>query len=325
MKVLVTGSRGYIGSVLAKTLTKQGHIPIGVDRDLNPNGSAIYGLFHHTNFEDKFVAQMVSDLKIDTICHLAADANVPDSVVNPKAYYENNTCNTIKLLNNLVENKWKGKFIFSSTAAVYKESDSILNEFDTLQPPNPYGLSKLMCEQALKDYHKAYGIDVVNFRYFNVAGAWDDVGDHLNSSHIIQRLCYAASRDDNFHIYGTDKNTIDGTCIRDYVHVRDVCDAHVKVIEYLNHNRGYHTYNLGTSVGISVRAMVTGFMLQTKQNFNIVNDDVGRVGDPDRLVADGHRFCADTGYTYNHSGLNNIIDTSWNYYKDKVTKHYGFL
>lgn len=323
MKVLITGSRGYIGSVLAKTLASQGHMPLGVDRNINSRGSAIYGLFHHANFEDRFVAQMVSDLKIDTICHLAADADVPDSVERPGKYYENNTSNTIKLLNNLVENKWRGKFIFSSTAAVYKEKNSIITETDVLEPPNPYGMSKLMCEQVLKDYHKVYGIDVVNFRYFNVAGAWDDVGDHLNSPHVIQRLCHAATNGNDFHIFGTDKNTTDGTCVRDYLHVRDVCDAHLQAIKHLNNNKGYYNYNLGTSFGVSVRSLVASFMLQTKENISISSDE-GRPGDPDHLVADGHRFMADTKYTYNYSNLNNIIDSAWIYYKGKGSNYYGF-
>lgn len=323
MKVLITGSRGYIGSTLAKTLTSLDHIPIGVDRDINPNGSAIYGLFHHANFEDKFVAELVADLKIDTICHLAADASVPDSVASPGKYYENNTSNTIKLLNNLVEKNWKGKFIFSSTAAVYEPKSTLMGESDTLSPPNPYGVSKLMCEEVLKDYNRAYGIDVVNFRYFNVAGAWDDVGDHLHSTHVIQKLCYAGARDITFEIFGIDRDTPDGTCVRDYLHVRDVCDAHVKAIEFLSKNKGYHTYNLGTGNGISVRRLVNEFSVNTRKTIYI-GEGEPRPGDPDYLVADGHRFVADTGYTYNHSDLRNIIDTAWSYYSNKMDGRYGF-
>lgn len=322
MKVLVTGSRGYIGSTLCKTLGERGHIAFGVDRELRPEGSAIYGLYHRASFEDPEVAQMVYDLKIDTICHLAADASVPDSITSPSKYYTNNVSALIQFLDNLVKLKWKGKFIFSSSAAVYPSASKLASESDPTDPMNPYGLTKLMGEQILQDYYKAYGISVVCFRYFNVAGAWDDVGDHGMSDHVIQKMISSVNRHSDFNIYGTDKDTPDGTCIRDYLHVRDVCGAHLTAIDYLDDNHGFHVYNLGTGNGTSVKQLAINFIMNTGRNLSIQNGE-SRDGDPDFLVADGHRFVADTGYTYNHSDINNIIKTAWKYSCMK-NQHYGF-
>lgn len=324
MKVLVTGSRGYIGSTLVKTLVQQGHIPVGVDCELRPEGSAIYGLFYQSRFEEKDVAQMVVDLKIDTICHLAADASVPDSLILPSKYYTNNVSATIQLLDNLVKLKWKGKFLFSSSAAVYPSSTSPALETDGPNPLNPYGMSKLMGEKLLHDYYLAYGISVVCFRYFNVAGAWDDVGDHGSSDHVIQKMIGSSSNIyDTFTIFGTDKSTPDGTCVRDYLHVRDVCGAHIAAINYLNTKPGYYIFNLGTGTGVSVRQLVASFISTTGSNLNITNG-ASRNGDPDFLVADGSKFTSETGYTYLHSDLNNIIKTAWEYSCAKKEQHYGF-
>lgn len=322
MRVLITGSRGYIGSTLAKTFVKNDIIPFGVDRELRAEGSAIYGLYHQASFEDQSVAEMVADLKIDTICHLAADASVPDSLSNPGKYYQNNVAATIQFLNNLVERKWKGNFIFSSSAAVYPSSTKLASEMDCPDPMNPYGLTKLMGEQILLDYYQAYGINVVCFRYFNVAGAWDDVGDHGSSDHVIQKMIRSHLYHSDFVIYGGNKNTPDGTCVRDYLHVRDVCDAHLAAIKYLDINPGFHIYNLGTSCGTSVKQLVAQFVLTTGEHLCFSSGE-SRAGDPDYLVADGHRFVSDTGYTYNHSNLNNIITTAWEYNRTK-RKDYGF-
>ena len=321
MKVLITGSRGYIGSTLAKTfVTERGIIPIGVDKELRPEGSAIYGLFYESRFEDVAVAELVQDLNIDTICHLAADAEVPDSIVNPGKYYQNNVAATIQFLNNLVDRKWKGNFIFSSSAAVYPSSTKLASEMDCPDPMNPYGLTKLMGEQILLDYYQAHGINVVCFRYFNVAGAWDDVGDHGGSSHVIQKMIKSSFRFDDFTIYGTDRNTPDGSCVRDYLHVRDVCGAHLTAIDYLMKKPGFYIYNLGTSNGTSVKSLVSQFILNTGKNLNF-NEGPSRDGDPDFLVADGHLFVADTGYKYQHSDMSNIIKTAFSYSESKYNRY----
>lgn len=322
MKVLITGSRGYIGSTLAKTFVEKGVIPVGVDRDLRPKGSAIYGLFYEKSFEDEEVAQIVVDLKIDTICHLAADASVPDSVRHPGRYYQNNVAATIQFLNNLIDRGWRGKFIFSSSAAVYPDTGRLSKETDVPAPCNPYGSTKLMNEQTLRDYFSAYDISVMCFRYFNVAGGWDDVGDHLHAEHVIQRICHSAVRQTPFVMFNDQANTPDGTCVRDYLHVRDVCDAHLHAISYLNEHPGYYIYNLGTSHGTSIKQLISSFITSTGENL-LFEKGPGRIGDPDYLVADGHLFVSDTGYTYKHSELNNIISSAWEYYSNKK-KEYGY-
>ena len=286
MKVLITGSRGYIGSTLAKAFTEKGITPIGVDRELRPNGSNIYGLFYESSFEDPQVADLVKDLGIDTICHLAADASVPDSVKNPGKYYQNNVAATIQFLNNLIERGWRGKFIFSSSAAVYPDSGKMSSEADNPGPCNPYGTTKLMNEHTLRDFFAAYDISVMCFRYFNVAGAWGDVGDHLNAEHVIQKMCRAAKYEYPFHLFNDKANTPDGTCVRDYLHVRDVCDAHIHAIDYLNDNKGFFTYNLGTSRGTSIKQLIASFITTTGQNLHFESSPP-RYGDPDYLVEIG--------------------------------------
>ena len=318
MKPLITGSRGYIGSTLAKTFVKKGIMPVGVDKEIRPNDASIYGLYYQAAFEDPYVAEMIMDMGIDTICHLAADASVPDSVLNPGKYYHNNVSALITFANSLVQWGWKGKFIFSSSAAVYSDSSVPVTESSDVLPCNPYGQTKLIGEHALRDIFRLSAIELICFRYFNVAGAWDDVGDHSDSSHVIQRMCDATYNSDTFKIFGKDLNTPDGTCIRDFIHVRDVCDAHLHVAKCYS-TPGSISYNLGTGNGISVYQLLEEFN-------NIVLDprmvsweyDNPRIGDPIFLVADGSRFTSETGYTYKHSNIKNIIQSSWDYFiRDK--------
>jgi len=321
LKVLITGSRGYIGSTLAKKLViNHDVVPLGVDKEIRPEGSTIYGLFYHSEFEDYKLIDVILRSQIDTICHLAADASVPESVVSPDKFYYNNVLATIKFLNNLIAAGWRGNFIFSSSAAVYPSSSYPVTEEDRPDPPNPYGHTKLMGEQIIKDYCSAYDINAVCFRYFNVAGAWNDVGDHGSSEHVLQKLVKSFNNDSVFTIYGNNKNTPDGTCVRDYIHVRDVCEAHVAAIAFLKNNPGFHVFNLGTGQGTSVMQLVQGF---TEYIGKEIKYAIGqsRDGDPDFLVADGNKFIEKTGYTYKYSDLKNIIITGYEYGKAKHNKH----
>ena len=319
MKVLITGSRGYIGSVLAKTLTYKGdNLVFGIDINPNIDGSSIYGLFTEENINAESIADAVVSQGIDTIFHLAAYADVGDSVKNPSIYYLNNVGNTSSLLHNLVSRGWKGKVVFSSTAAVYsdKMTDAIA-EHHIIKPPNPYGRSKLACEQLLSDVCKSHGISVCTFRYFNVAGAWDDVGDHQHAGHIISKLCHSVSTGTQFVLNGDKRNTPDGTCIRDYLHVRDVCDAHIRAAEFLDSSPvDTYTFNLGTGRGWSNLEIIKAFERFTgwKVDYTVGPD---RPGDPNSLVAYNQKFPAFTGYRYTHSSLENIIASSWKYYSNK--------
>lgn len=315
MKVLVTGSQGYIGSVMCKLL-KEANVEYVegcdiVNRDNNPYASTWI-----LDAADPLVAERVINLGIDHIFHFAASADIADSVTRPALFYHNNLGTTTKLLDNLIQKGWRGKFIFSSTAAVYNITDTIVNEDDPalLGPPNPYGMSKLMCEQAINTICTNHGIFAVMFRYFNVAGAWDDVGDHANASHIIPKLCDAVYSNNVFTINGSDYKTRDGTCVRDYVHVRDVCRAHLHAANYLEENPGIYTFNLGTSKGTTNHEMINAFSRFTGQQ---VQYKVGprRPGDPQHLVADANKFVDKTNFKYEHSNLEQMITSSWEWYK----------
>ena len=317
MKVLITGSRGYIGSVLAKTLTEQGLVPFGIDHIGRPEGSAIYGVFSTGDIAEDIIIECIMDEGIDTIFHLAAYADVGDSVKHPAMYYENNIGKTSLMILKLLEKGWRGKIVFSSTAAVYEEQPIPVYEDNPIGSPNPYGRSKYACEQLLHDISKAYDIPVAIFRYFNVAGAWNDVGDHQDATHIISRLCDSVYHNKLFTLFGADKNTPDGSCIRDYLHVRDVCDAHLHVAKFLDKNPGVHTFNLGTGEGRSNLEIIKAFERFTGHRpIYFVGPD--RLGDPDLLIAGATKFCLQTGYRYNHSSLENIITTAWNYYCNKM-------
>lgn len=319
MKIIVTGSRGFIGSVLCKVLQQQGHEVYGVDMDGNPNGSTIYGLFTEANINEHSVALMAKTLQVDAIFHLAASADVGLSMSSPELFYLNNVGNTAHLLANLKSVGWTGKFIFSSTAAVYRVSPGKVHETSTIGSPNAYGRSKYACEHLLYDYHVANGIDVVVFRYFNVAGAYTDTGDHVNASHIISRLCNAAYHNLYFPLYGDNKHTRDGTCVRDYLHVLDVCNAHIHAAAYLDIHPGYHTFNLGTGVGTSNREMIAAFKRFTGKGVQ-VNVLDGRPGDPDHLVAGADKFTESTGFRYEYSSLENIITCAWEYYNNLMMR-----
>jgi len=220
-------------------------------------------LYMSVSVSELQLAQMVVKEEITHIFHFAASAAIADSVTNPALYYWNNIGETAKLLGNLHGLGWKGKFIFSSTAAVYGEDGYQAYEHQEKSPCNPYGHSKLMCEQAIEDICSKAGIDCVIFRYFNVAGAHSKTGDHLDSDHILPKICSAIYDKKCFTINGNGYQTKDGTCIRDYVHVLDICRAHLHASEYLETNPGIHTFNLGSGEGFTNKEIVEAFQKYT--------------------------------------------------------------
>lgn len=297
---------------------------LGVDYvegcDLVNRGNNPYTTTWILDAADPLVADRVINQGIDHIFHFAASAAIADSVHRPALFYHNNVGTTTKLLDNLVQRGWRGRFFFSSTAAVYGNHNELVPEDCTKAPINPYGVSKLFTEHAIKDICANAGINTVMFRYFNVAGAWDDVGDHSDAEHIIPKICNAVYNDKEFTINGRDYNTRDGTCIRDYTHVVDICRAHVHASEFLNNKPGIgiRTYNLGTSKGTSNLEMAEAFHRFTGKQFPIKYGPE-RPGDPDRLVCDASRF-DDTGFKYTHSNLERIITTQWEWYQKQMEK-----
>lgn len=320
MRILVTGHRGYIGSVMVNMLKEQGHFVIGVDNNYTHMPvDLVTDKYMSNSVGDLPVAQAVVENDIDYIFHFAASASVGDSVTNPALYYWNNLGETAKFLGNLHKRGWTGKFIFSSTAAVYGDRyhHPIMEGYAT-QPCNSYGHSKLMCEQAIRDICTTAGIDAVMFRYFNVAGAYGNAGDHLDSDHIIPKICDAVANKRIFTINGSDYNTRDGTCIRDYVHVVDICRAHLHAAEWLSTipEAGIHAFNLGSSQGFSNKEIVENFVVPVDYTYG-----PRREGDPAKLVADNQKFIKWTGFEYTHTNLKEILTSSWEWYNKCKTRN----
>jgi len=312
LKILITGSSGYIGSVLSKVAMERGHTVIGVDT--KKSSHKYFDHFFNSDIGMNEVAYEAVNYNVDAVFHLAASADVTDSTIRPSLYYHNNLGATAKLFDNLILQGWKGKVIFSSTAAVYGISNQPNRENINIDPPNVYGKSKLMCETFFKDLNFIHNIPVTTFRYFNVAGAYEDVGDHLESHHVLQKLCYSAKKNQPFFMFGHTLPTSDGSCVRDYIHVRDVCEAHFKAIEYQDIDKNYNTFNLGTMDGISVKELATKFIERTGKNIKI-KDAESRPGDPFFLVANPTLFKNVTNFEYKHSSIDNIIDSAWEWYR----------
>ena len=314
MKLLITGNSGYIGSVLGKFAQEQGHFVVGADVKMPAH--SYYDEFVNDDIINNTVAYEASNLKVDAVFHLAASADVTHSTIRPSLYYHNNIGATSKLFDNLLHMGWKGPVVFSSTASVYGFRDTKCKEDDILNPKTAYGKSKLMCETYFNDLWEFNKIPAIIFRYFNVAGGYGDVGDHLNSNHVLQRLCYSAYNGKYFNIFGDNYNTSDGTCVRDFLHVLDVCRAHFTALEYLKNNPGVHTFNLGTGQGNSVKELTTMFDNFTGENIlKRVCDP--REGDPGYLVADSLKFQNNTSFVYNYSSIENIIKSAWEWYRSK--------
>ena len=306
LNIVITGASGYIGSVLSKLSYLRNDRILGIDL-LKPEHK-YYDKFITCNFRDREITKIIKDWDPDVIFHLAAYADVTDSTTNPISYYDNNIGATSEFLNNLLSIDVKVPIIFSSTAAVYGEGHLGYSENSPTVPINSYGHSKLMCEQVLKDVYVSNNLSSVSFRYFNVAGAHEDVGDHLNSGHVIQRLCDAEFNKTDFTIYGSDYDTVDGTCVRDFLHVIDVCRAHFYALGYVKNKEGAHKFNLGAGRGHSVKSISDKF-----NNVNVVNGN-RRQGDPAILIADGKDFVERTKFVYLHSDINNIIASARKWY-----------
>ena len=314
--VIVTGCSGYIGTVLCNFLKAQGHKVIGFDLEENP--LLDIDQLHLTCISSRTLAETAIDNNVTKIFHLAAFVDVRESVEQPWLYYSNNTGNTAKMIGNLADVDWKGHLIFSSTAGVYGDPVSEgVHEYSPVVPTNPYGHSKLICEQLLKDTSELRDIKVTVFRYFNVAGADDLYGDHLTSNHIIQKLCKAAYARSVFYINGDQYPTKDGTCVRDYVHVNDICRAHMFAAFVRPHTTKFEVYNLGTGVGFTNKEVAAAFSVFTGVEIAVKIKDA-RPGDSAVLIARPTKFTFTTGFRYLHSSLESIITSSWNSYTMRI-------
>lgn len=323
-KAIVTGAYGYIGSVLCKLLKQHGYYVIGIDNDSNSEIDWVNDGPRTRSCDDYIFDSFASDKafkvlrqhKDASVFHLAANSLLGPSATYPLSYFENNTANTLRLLQHLAPSH---NLISASTAAVYDVTHKIVRETSRLDPPNNYGLSKLWCEQMIDASHEIMRLKAISFRFFNVIGAYDDVGQLPETPHIINQLCDRSMKNETFIINGNDFPTPDGTCIRDYVHVLDICRAMIHADKYLDSvKRPMHDkFNLGTGVGQSVKDIVDIF----KDTCNNVRVEVGarRVGDPPFLVADPSKFMKKTDFVYKHSNdLQTMIKSAWEYRNDAM-------
>ncbi len=264
------------------------------------------------------VHKILKENKYEMVMHFASSINVGESYDHPMKYYENNVINTLNLLECMIDLKILN-FIFSSTAAVYGEPESIpIKEEQNLSPINPYGKTKSVVENILSDYDKSYGLKYISLRYFNACGAHIDgtIGERHNpETHLIPLILQTASgRRNNFKIYGDDYKTKDGTCVRDYIHVMDIAEAHLLSLEKLIQTQSSDVYNIGNKQGYSVREIIDMVeeITQTKIPYKISQK---RRGDPAELIADNSKITEKLNWRAKYSDLNTIINTAWEWEK----------
>ena len=311
--VIVTGAAGFIGGQTVLRFKAAGYRVIGIDRRPNPEHLAdIADEFWRTDFVDTNCLHMIARADPVAIVHCAGTSLVGPSVTDPEVYYENNFVRTKQLLDYLRANQLTQiKVVFSSSAAVYGEPVMVpVSEEDPTAPISPYGESKLMVELMLRAYHLAYHQQYVAFRYFNVAGA-DAAGRHGNArggTHIMSRLLESVKTGTEFVLYGTDYPTADGTCIRDYIHVCDLVEAHVAAVE----NPVVGVFNLSNDHGVSNKQVIAAVEVVTGVHPSI-STGAARPGDPAELTASADRFKSATGWQPQYT-LTDMLTHAWAWY-----------
>ena len=319
--VLVTGGAGYVGSHTCKLLAKNGFTPVTVDRHYR-EGLVSFGPNYNIQLPQEInrLDEIIKRHNITTCIHFAGSTSVPESVSNPSLYYKNNFIMTVNLLDKLIECGVK-TFVYSSSAATYGDPGlKKCKETDLVNPISAYGGSKLMIEMMCKDYLRAYGLSSVGLRYFNAAGAdpETEVGElREKETHIIPLAIAAAKQGNTFKIFGDKYDTEDGTCVRDYVHVMDLADAHIKALNYASENPVAEVFNLGSGAPASNQQL-----LDTIQRYagemNIETHD-NRPGDPAYLVADISKVKEILDWSPKQSTIDNVVSTAVQWY-NKIHK-----
>ena len=322
MNVLVCGGAGYIGSHTVYELIERGHSVVVVDSLIKGHKAAVHNeaKFYLGDIRDEeFMDRVFKENNIDAVIDFAAFSLVGESVNEPFKYYENNVYGTLKLLE-AMERAGVKKIVFSSTAATYGEPENdIIVESDKTNPTNPYGETKLTVEKMLKWADNAYGIKFVALRYFNAAGAHisGKIGeDHSPETHLIPIILQPAlGQREKMFIFGDDYDTPDGTCVRDYIHVTDLADAHIKALEKLFKTNESGIYNLGNGKGFSVKEVIEKAKKVTGKDFK-VEIEARRSGDPSTLIASSEKAIKELGWKPKFNTLDKIIETAWNWHKD---------
>ena len=323
MNILVVGGAGYIGAHAVNLLKKEGYNPVIYD-DLSKGHEEAAGILDvkliKGDLGDKNrIKEVLAEEKIEAVMHFAAFIEVGESVDSPAKYYNNNVSKVLELLDAMVESDVK-YFVFSSTAATFGEPKSEkINEEHPQNPINPYGRTKLMVEEILKDYEKAYGLKSVVLRYFNASGSDENgiIGEsHNPETHLIPLILQAVSgKRKSIKVYGTDYNTKDGTCIRDFVHVYDLAKAHILGMRKMISENTSLNYNLGSGEGFSVNELIEKAKEITGVDFTVENDE-RRAGDPAVLVADSAKAKKELGWDIEYD-LNSIISSAWKWEQNR--------
>lgn len=323
MMILVTGGAGYIGSHVNKLLNKKGYQTIVYDNLIYGNVESVkWGTFIEGDLNDTSkLNSLFKKHNIDAVMHFAAFAYVGESVRDPQKYYYNNVLNTINLLKAMNEAK-VDKFIFSSTCATYGDPKRLpMDEKHPQMPINPYGKSKYMVEKILEDYYQAYNLKYVILRYFNAAGAdpEGEIGEkHEPETHLIPLAIETAiGKRSKIKVFGNDYDTHDGTCVRDYIHVNDIADAHILALEYLINGGDCEIFNLSNGNGYTVMEVLDCVKEITKADLNIVYDSK-RNGDPATLLGSSKKIELKLGWKPKYPELSTIIETAWKWHKTTI-------
>lgn len=318
--VLVTGGAGYIGSHACKVLAREGYTPVTYDNLCTGWEEAVkFGPFVQGDLTDRArLDEVFATYQPVAVMHFAALSQVGESMNQPGKYWHNNVAGSLTLLEAAVAGGCD-KFVFSSTCATYGDQDNVvLDENSEQHPINAYGASKRAIEDMLRDFENAYGLNHVIFRYFNVAGCDPaaEVGEfHQPETHLIPLVLDAITgKRDALTIFGTDYDTPDGTCIRDYVHVMDLVDAHILGLKWLEDGKGSQVFNLGTGTGFSVREVIEQSRAVTNRDVPII-EGPRRAGDCTKLVSGSTRAESDLGWTPERSNMRQMIEDAWRWHQ----------
>lgn len=318
-KIIVTGGCGYIGSHVARAFKQNGDQVFIIDRVRREHTLKGIDGYYIGDFADHASLSTIYDMAPDVIVHCAGTSLVGPSMTDPAEYYENNIAKTIAMLNLVKAMPKQPVIMFSSSASVYGEPEVLpCKEYDDIKPISPYGATKAMTERILSDYFNGYGLTSMCFRYFNAAGAEPnsyDLGQEPGATHLIARALEASIAGRAITINGSDFDTDDGTCVRDYIHVWDIARAHVMGADYMLDDypqAGAHVFNLGTNTGTSNKQIVD--YVVKHYGISFVNFGEPRPGDPAELVADAGLIKEAFGWVPEYSKISTIIDSAYNWY-----------